>query len=139
LAGANLIYGAGMIESGVTFDFGQLVLDAEIARMVRQFVAGIRVTDETLALDDIHAVGSSGDFLALEATMRHMREQSQPQIIDRRVREEWTELGASDAYQRALARARELLETHRPLPLPDSVPQQLRAAVAAAERELGVG
>ena len=31
LAGANQIYGAGMIESGVTFDFGQLVMDDEFA------------------------------------------------------------------------------------------------------------
>jgi trimethylamine--corrinoid protein Co-methyltransferase len=138
LAGANLIYGAGMIESGVTFDYGQLVLDAEIARLVRQFVAGIRVDDEALALDDIHAVGSSGDFLALDSTMRHMREQSQPRLIDRRVREEWLELGATDVYQKSLARARQLLETHRPLPLPDGVPEQLTAIIAAAERELGV-
>jgi trimethylamine---corrinoid protein Co-methyltransferase len=138
LAGANLIYGLGMIESGVTFDFGQLVLDAEIARMVKQFVAGIRVDDETLAIDDIHAVGSHGDFLALDSTLRHMREQSQPQIMDRRVREEWVELGATDAYQKSLARARTLLDTHTPLPLPDGVPERLRAVIAGAEKELAV-
>ena len=27
LAGANLIYGLGMLESGVTLDYGQLVMD----------------------------------------------------------------------------------------------------------------
>jgi trimethylamine---corrinoid protein Co-methyltransferase len=137
LAGANLIYGLGMIESGVTFDYGQLVLDAEIARMVRQFVAGIRVDDEALAVDDIHAVGSSGDFLSLDSTMRHMREQSQPRLFDRRVREEWVEMGATNAYQKSLARARELLQTHQPLPLPDGVPEQLTGIIAGAEKELG--
>ncbi len=35
LAGANLIYGLGMLESGVTLDFGQLVMDAEFARMIK--------------------------------------------------------------------------------------------------------
>ena len=34
LAGANLIYGAGMLEAGMTFSFGQLVIDDEIAAMV---------------------------------------------------------------------------------------------------------
>jgi trimethylamine--corrinoid protein Co-methyltransferase len=29
LAGANMIYGPGMLESGITFDYGQLVLDSE--------------------------------------------------------------------------------------------------------------
>ncbi|MBW2635160.1 MAG: hypothetical protein JRE14_13745, partial [Deltaproteobacteria bacterium] len=31
LAGANMIYGLGMLESGITFDFAQLVLDCEFA------------------------------------------------------------------------------------------------------------
>ena len=31
LAGANLIYGPGMLESGLTFDFAQLVLDCEFS------------------------------------------------------------------------------------------------------------
>ena len=38
LAGANLIYGAGMTESGVTFDYAQYVLDNEIATMVKRAV-----------------------------------------------------------------------------------------------------
>ena len=35
LAGANLIYGLGMIEMGMTIDFGQLVMDNEFARMIK--------------------------------------------------------------------------------------------------------
>ena len=42
-----------MIESGVTFDLGQLVMDNEIARMIKFAVGGIAVTDETMAIDDI--------------------------------------------------------------------------------------
>ena len=53
LAGANLIYGPGMIESGVTFDCAQFVMDNEIARMIKHVVGGIRVDDETLAVEDI--------------------------------------------------------------------------------------
>jgi len=136
LAGANVIYGAGMIESGMTFDYGQLVLDDEIARMVKQFVAGIRVDDESLAVDDIHAVGSHSDFLALDSTLRHMGELSRPRLLDRRVREEWSADGSSDVYQRALDKARELLKTHEPLPLPDGVPDRMSAIIAEAEREL---
>jgi len=56
LAGTNLIYGLGMIESGVTFDYAQLVIDDEIARMVKQVVGGILVNDERLAVDDIARV-----------------------------------------------------------------------------------
>ncbi len=53
LAGANLIYGAGMTESGVTFDYAQYVLDNEIATMVKRAVGGIPVNDEDLGVEDI--------------------------------------------------------------------------------------
>ena len=136
LAGTNLIYGLGMIESGVTFDYAQLVIDNEMARMVKQFVRGIRVDDETLAVDDIARVGSFGDFLSLDATMRHMRETSQPELMDRRVREDWEARGSTDVYRRAQVRAREILASHEPEPLPDDVRQRIRKIVADADREL---
>jgi trimethylamine---corrinoid protein Co-methyltransferase len=138
LAGANQIYGAGMIESGVTFDFGQLVMDDEIAAMIKHVVRGIPVSDDTLAVDDITAVGAFGDFLSLDATLRHMRELSQPTVIDRRVREEWESRGASDLAERSRARALELIEHHTPEPLDADVARQLRDIVAAADREMGV-
>ena len=139
LAGTNLIYGLGMIESGVTFDYAQLVMDDEIARMVKQVVRGIRVDDEALAVDDIAAVGPFGDFLSLDATMRHMREASQPELIDRRVREDWEARGGSDLYQRSLQKARHILETHQPEPLPDDVLARIRRIVDDADLELAGG
>jgi trimethylamine--corrinoid protein Co-methyltransferase len=58
-----MIYGPGMLELGVTFDYAQLFIDNEIARMVNKVVEGIPVTDETLAVDLIKKVGSSGQFI----------------------------------------------------------------------------
>jgi len=138
LAGANLIYGAGMTESGVTFDYAQYVIDNDIARMVKHTVAGVPVNDETLAVDDIHAVGPFGDFLSLDATMRHMREQSQPKLMDRRVREEWEAMGAQDAYSAAKEEAKRILDEHHPEPLPAEVAQQIDAIVREAEVHGGV-
>ena len=139
LAGANLIYGLGMIESGMTFDFGQLVMDDEFAAMIKLCVGGIPVSDETLAIDVIDEVGPFGDFLSHDHTMAHMREQSQPGLIDRRVREEWKASGSSTLHERALEKARQILATHVPDPLPDGVADQLKAIICDAERELGVG
>jgi len=138
LAGANQIYGAGMIESGVTFDCAQLVIDDEIAAMIEYVVRGFRVDDEALAVEDIAAVGPFGDFLSLEATMRHMREQSMPKYLDRRVREDWKERGGSDLYERAKVAALEIIESHKPEPLDADVAKQIRAIVEAADRERGV-
>jgi trimethylamine---corrinoid protein Co-methyltransferase len=138
LAGANQIYGAGMIESGVTFDCAQLVIDDEIAAMIEYVVRGFRVDDEALAVEDIAAVGPFGDFLSLDATMRHMREQSMPKYLDRRVREDWKERGGSDLYERAKVAALEIIESHKPEPLDPDAAKQIRAIVEAADRERGV-
>ena len=104
LAGANLIYGLGMLESGVTIDFAQLVLDAEFARMIKFCVRRIPVTDETLSVDDIAEVGPFSDFLSQDDTYSGMRGQSRSQLIDRRVREDWAGRGSTNVYERAVAR-----------------------------------
>jgi trimethylamine--corrinoid protein Co-methyltransferase len=138
LAGANLIYGAGMIESGVAFDFGQLVMDDEFAAMIKHVVRGIPVSDETLAVNDIAGVGAFGDFLSLDGTLRHMRELSQPGLIDRRIREDWEEQGATDLYARSLEKAREVLHEHRPEPVPEDVAARIHAIVEETDAAVGV-
>ena len=139
LAGANLIYGLGMIESGQTFDYGQLVMDNEFAGMIKRVVGGIPVNDLTLAVDVIHEIGPFGDFLSHEDTYRHMRGQSMSRLIDRRVREEWAAQGSSTIHERATEKAREILETHEPLPVPEAGREEMRAIIAEAEKHLGVG
>lgn len=138
LAGANLIYGLGMLESGVTIDYAQLVMDAEFARMVKYCVPGIPVNDATLAVDVIHEIGPFEDFLSHDDTYKGMRTQSSSQLIDRRVREEWAADGGTSIYDRALVEARRILETHQPEPLPEAVATELRSIIEGAERELGV-
>ena len=139
LAGVNVVYGLGMLESGVTIDFGQLVMDNEFAGMIKHVLNGIPVDDENLAVDVIHDVGPLKDFLAQKHTLKHMNSQSQPDLIDRRRRSKWQELGGTDMYERATAKAREILETHEPDPLPENVLETIRSIVKGAEEELGVG
>ena len=138
MAGANLIYGAGMTESGVTFDYAQYVLDNDIAQMVKHTVAGVAVNDETLAVDDIHEVGPFGDFMSLDATLKHMRELSQPRFMDRRVREDWEAMGSRDAYSAAKEVAKQILEEHHPAPLPDDVVEQIDGIVQESQTARGV-
>jgi trimethylamine--corrinoid protein Co-methyltransferase len=139
LAGANLIYGLGMIEMGMTIDYGQLVMDNEFARMIKHVVRGITVNDKALAVDVIHEIGVGKNFLSHDHTFKHMRSQSQPKLIDRRTREDWEAGGRSDIYQRALEEARYILENHKPEPLPENVLTTIRSIVEESEAELGVG
>ena len=123
---------------GMTIDYGQMVMDNEFARMIKYLVQGIPVNDETLAVDVIKEIGVGKDFLSHESTYQHMRTQSQPKLIDRRMREDWQAAGGTDIYQRALEEARYILENHKPDPLPDDAPAAIRSIVEEAEAELGI-
>ncbi len=139
LAGANLIYGLGMLEMGVTFDFGQLVMDNEFAQMIKYCVRGIPVTDETLALDTIEEIGPFKDFVSHQSTFDHMKSISHPRLIDRRNRAKWLQQGGTDLHQRSLEEARRILAEHRPAPLSDAVRAQIRAIVEETEDHLNAG
>jgi trimethylamine--corrinoid protein Co-methyltransferase len=123
---------------GMTIDYGQMVMDNEFARMIKFLVQGIPVNDETLAVDVIKEIGVGKDFLSHASTYKHMRTQSQPKLIDRRMREDWEASGRKDIYQRALEEARYILENHKPDPLPDDVLAAIRFIVEEAEAELGI-
>ena len=71
LAGANLIYGLGMIEMGMTIYYGQMVMDNEFARMIKYLVQGIPVNDETLAVDVIKEIGYEYDSSIFPAARGH--------------------------------------------------------------------
>jgi trimethylamine---corrinoid protein Co-methyltransferase len=133
-----MIYGLGMVESGITFDYGQLVLDAEFAGMIKLVVKGIPVDDDTLAVEVIKKVGSFGDFLTQKHTMQRMRSQSQPQFIDRTMRETWEKRGSKTVYQKATDKVKQILETHQPTPLPQDVLDKIRAIVVETEKEMGI-
>ena len=136
LAGANVIYGLGMLEMGITFDLAQLVLDHEFAGMILHSLDGIVVNDETLSVDVIRELGIGKDYMAHASTYKHMKSQSQAQIIDRRMREDWETAGGTDAYKRAHNRMIEILETYEPAPLPENVLKTIRSIVEEAEKEL---
>ena len=130
LAGANIIYGLGMLEMGMTISYSQLLMDAEMAEMMLFSMDGIVVNDETLSVDVIKEVGPRSDFLA------HI--QSKPKLIDRLTRDRWNEAGHLDMESRALIAAKELLATWEPEPLSEEACARVRAVLNAAERDYGV-
>ncbi len=136
LAGANLVYGMGMLELGITFSLTQLVIDNEIAKMVKRVAKGIDINDESMAVEVIKQVGPGGNFLSAEHTLRHMREQSHSKLIDRRMWPPWESDGKKDLAERAHEEALSILKNHKPEPLPPEVLSTLHSIVESAEEEV---
>ncbi len=106
LAGANMIYGAGMLELGMTFSPAQYVADDEIIRMLSRILRGIPTDDEHLAVDIIKEVGCGGEFLSHPHTFQNLRHNIFPEMIDRDDRETWNMMGkktlAASAREKAI-------------------------------------
>ena len=137
MAGSSIIYGAGMLDMGMTMSYEQLLIDAEIIRMTRRILDGIRFDDETLAAEVIRAVGPAGTYLGQRHTLKHMRrETTTSTLIERRMYESWEKDGRKDMEQRAHEAALRLYKEHVPLPLPEAVAAQIRGIVAEAAEEL---
>ena len=137
MAGTNLIYGAGMLDSGLIFSYAQLVIDNDIFKMIRKMMQGVLVDAENLAVDIIKSVGSGGDFLMQEHTMKYMRTlPSTPNLIERNNRENWLAAGGKELAERAAEKAAEILANHKPVPLIDETKSDLRAIVEESEAEM---
>jgi trimethylamine:corrinoid methyltransferase-like protein len=65
-----------------------------------------------------------------------MRTHSQPEFLDRSRMEVWKASGATDSYQRALEKTRDILQNHRPAPLPKKTLADIRSIITETEGEL---
>jgi trimethylamine--corrinoid protein Co-methyltransferase len=137
LAGASVIYGPGMLESGITFDLAQLVVDSELIAMSKYCRAGIPVNDATTAIEEIMSIGPAGHFLDSASTLKGMHGLSTTRLIDRQVRESWEAAGSPDFYETARRDARRILAEHEVEPLPKEVAEEMAAIVTEADREVG--
>ncbi len=119
---------------GMTFSFGQLVIDDEIAAMVKRVVSGVSLDDERMGVNLIKKVGIGKNFLSQRHSLKYIEtEQAQATIFDRRMRGAWKRDGSKSLIQSANERAAELLKTHKPTPLPEDVIQELKRIVKSAE------
>ncbi len=118
----------------MTFSFGQLVIDDEIAAMVKRIVRGVSLEDELMGVDLIKKVGIGNNFLTQRHTLNNLEaEQIQATIIDRRMRGAWEKKGSKSLIQTANEKAAELLNTHEPEPLSEDLVKELKRIVKSAE------
>lgn len=133
LAGANIIYGIGAVESVITFDYAAMIMGAEQAARIDRLVRGIDMSGLSEAVKVIEEVGPGGEYITHDHTFEHMREMSSSDLFDRHAREVWEVKGSQDAGNRAYDEARRILASHEPLPLPEGVGAILDRLVAERE------
>jgi trimethylamine--corrinoid protein Co-methyltransferase len=136
LAGATSVGPVGQVENSFVFSFRQLVIDHEIATFVKRLVRGIEVSEDTLALNEIEGVGPGGDFLSLPHTVKHFRRELwHSDVSERMGYSAWLRETHRGAEEKALEKARRILESHDPHPLSKEQECEIDRIVARARRE----
>ncbi len=120
LTRCNLVHDVGYIEYGTTSSMEMLVVADEIIREVRYIMAGVEVSERTLARETIHRARPGGGFLADDHTLDNWKwAQWRPVLIDRMRYDRWVQKGSKDVTARANERARQVLAEHEVRPLPE--------------------
>ena len=101
-----------------------MVLVNEILHNVNQYMKGLPVTEETLAIDLIDQVGPGGHYLQEDHTMKHFREVRYSKLFDRTVYDQWKEKGGKRFEERLRGLTQEAM-AHQPAPLSEDVIQEL--------------
>jgi trimethylamine--corrinoid protein Co-methyltransferase len=120
LVGANLIHDSGWLDHGSLASPGHMVLVNEILHMVRQFMSGMPVNDEMLALDVIDRVGPGGHYLEEDHTYAHFKDVWYSDLFDRSIQQEWVAQGEKQFDERLREKTKQVM-AHEPTPLPDEV------------------
>lgn len=138
---ADIIYGAGNLDTGLTCGYDQLVLDDELMGAARRQMNWKPCGDGQLEVEMIKQTGPKGDFLSkggsesLELTARAAKEFWYPKFFVRGDYEAWA-TERKDAGSLALEKAREILDTHAPPALPPETVSEIKRIV---ERRVGRG
>lgn len=134
LTGGNLVHDCGFMDIGQLGSLTMLCVCDEIVGLAKRYTDGIEIDDDRIGLEYIDEVGPGGNFLSSEHTMEYFKDEFYfPDLIERRVYEQWENDGALTMEQRADRKVLEILESHEPEPLSAELEEKLDKLVAEAE------
>ena len=137
LHGANIVHDVGFMDSGLQGSLQLQVIANDTIGWLRAATRGVPVDDESMALDVIEELGPTGDYLSHQHTMRHFREPFYSRLADKGTHSQWVARGATTMEERAARQVEEILESHRPEPLPAGVQRSLAAIVQREQAKIG--
>jgi len=121
MSGADMVHDNGWLDSATLVSPEYMVLVDEIIAMTNQYMQGIGLERERMALDVMDQVGPGGHFLMEEHTMSHFRDIWYPRLFDRSPGNTAVE---RDLPARIRERTQSLLQ-QEPHPLPASTQREL--------------
>ena len=138
MAGADIVNGLGLLDSHQLMSFEQLVIDDEIAGLMKRIAKGFEVDQEHIMTDLVREVGIGGHFLGQRRTLEYLKkgEHFEPKLSFRASYESWSGR-RYDEVECARERAAHLLKEHEVEPLAPEVERAIRETILRADPETG--
>jgi len=138
LSGAEMVHNAGSVGAGKLCAGEGVVLVDEIIRYTKAMLASPLIGNEQLteAVNLIAEIGPMGEYVGHPHTLEHFRSMWYPQLFDRSMCDPLRKEQGADLLDRLNARARQLIETHVPPPLPDETLAELKRLEASWYRRV---
>jgi len=137
LAGADILGGAGQLQTAKTVSPLQLIIDSDIFGMVKKLKTGLGIDAQSLAFNEIMGLTGREAFINMDHTFRYFRDTFRPQTFFSSSRRDWEKQGRKDL----IARSREIYDSirkgYRESSLPDDLAGEIKKIIAQADRELG--
>jgi trimethylamine--corrinoid protein Co-methyltransferase len=115
MSGINYITCAGTLERTVTGSHELMVLDNELAGMLKRVGRGIDVNEKTLAIDVINDLAWSESYIDKMHTAENFRSEIfLSNLLDHQVRDAWATGGSKSILDRCADKVDEIVANHKP-------------------------
>jgi trimethylamine--corrinoid protein Co-methyltransferase len=131
--GPDMLPSFGLLEAYTLLYPEKLLFDDEIFQAVKTMTEGLCINSDTLAIDEIMAVGPGGHFLDRDFTIANIRQLWQPGIT-----REWSADNQDfrDPLETAAKKTRWILDNHKTKPLDEKAANELKRIISTAEDQL---
>ncbi|EET49362.1 trimethylamine methyltransferase family protein [Thalassobium sp. R2A62] len=138
MAGANYMWhSAGWNEAGMHCSTAKFIVDAEMCEMGYRMAQGVNWDDFDAALAAVPDVGPGGHYLGHPHTLEHFQKAFfMPEMFDNNSIEQWQAEGGIEINERALNKARSMLNEYEEPKLDEGVNEALLDYIARREREI---
>ena len=137
LSGLTLTQCLGTLASGMYGSPEMLLICDEMVHMLKRFMGGIRVDEETLAMEVIQEVSHTGNYLVHDHTAQWFRKELFfPSLFRRQSIDQWLESGARPIVDVAHERVQQIIAKSTTSPLPDGADAELERVLNIAVGQL---
>ena len=138
MAGANYMWhSAGWNEAGMHCSTAKFIVDAEMCEMGYRMAQGVSWDDFDAALAAVPDVGPGGHYLGHPHTLEHFQKAFfMPEMFDNNSIEQWQAEGGIEINERALNKARSMLNEYEEPKLDEGVNEALLDYISRREREI---